>query len=50
MSIEEAEKELVGEFELFEDWMAKYEYIIDLGKDVPLIDKKYKDEAHTIKG
>ncbi|MGP8214560.1 MAG: SufE family protein [Bacteroidia bacterium] len=50
MSIEESEKELVGEFELFDDWMAKYEYIIDLGKDVPLIDEKYKDDAHLIKG
>jgi cysteine desulfuration protein SufE len=50
MSIDEAERELVGEFELFDDWMAKYEYIIDLGKDVPLIDEKYKDEKHLIKG
>lgn len=50
MSIAETENELVSEFELFDDWMAKYEYIIDLGKDVPLIDEKYKDENHTIKG
>src|ERR1700723_1336822 len=50
MSIEEAELELVGEFELFDDWMARYEYIIDLGKDVPLIEEKYKNEAHLIKG
>jgi cysteine desulfuration protein SufE len=50
MSIEEAEKELVNEFALFDDWMGKYEYIIDLGKDVPMIDDKYKDENHLIKG
>ena len=50
MSIEETEKELVDEFALFDDWMGKYEYIIDLGKDVPVIDEKYKDENHTIKG
>jgi cysteine desulfuration protein SufE len=50
MSIEETEKELVEEFALFDDWMGKYEYIIDLGKDVPMIDEKYKDENHTIKG
>lgn len=49
-TIEEAEKELIGDFEVFDDWMAKYEYIIDMGKDVPLIDEKYKDENHTIKG
>ena len=50
MSIEEAENELVEEFELFTDWMGKYENIIDIGKTVPLIDPKYKDEAHLIKG
>lgn len=50
MSIEETEKELVEEFALFDDWMGKYEYIIDLGKDVPMIDEKYKDENHLIKG
>ncbi len=50
MSIQEAEKELVEEFELFTDWMGKYENIIDIGKTVPLIDPKYKDEAHLIKG
>ena len=42
--MKKAEKELVEEFELFDDWMGKYEYIIDLGKDVPMIDEKYKDE------
>jgi cysteine desulfuration protein SufE len=50
MSIEDAEKELIEDFEVFDDWMAKYEYIIDLGKDVPMIDEKYKDDNHTIKG
>jgi len=50
MSIEEAENELVEEFELFTDWMGKYENIIDIGKTVPLIDPKYKDEGHLIKG
>jgi len=50
MSIEEREKELVEEFALFDDWMGKYEYIIDLGKDVPMIADKYKDDNHLIKG
>ena len=50
MSIEETEKEIVEEFELFDDWMGKYENIIDTGKSVPLIDPKYKDENHLIKG
>lgn len=50
MSIEETEKEIVEEFELFGDWMEKYENIIDIGKSVPLIDSKYKDESHLVKG
>jgi cysteine desulfuration protein SufE len=50
MSIEETENEIVEEFELFTDWMGKYEHIIELGNSVPKIDEKYKDEAHEIKG
>lgn len=50
MNIGEAENELVEEFALFTDWMGKYENIIDIGKTVPLIDPKYKDDAHLIKG
>jgi cysteine desulfuration protein SufE len=50
MSIEETENEIVEEFELFTDWMDKYEHIIELGNSVPKIDEKYKDEAHEIKG
>lgn len=50
MSIEEIEAEVVEEFELFDDWMQKYEHIIDLGKSLPLIDEKYKTEEKIIKG
>lgn len=50
MSITEAENEIVEEFSLFNDWMGKYENIIDMGKSIPLIDAKYKDENHIIKG
>ncbi len=50
MSIEETENEIVEEFELFTDWMEKYEHIIEIGNSVPKIDEKYKDEAHEIKG
>lgn len=50
MTIEETEQGIVEEFEVFTDWMDKYEYIIELGKTVPKIDEKYKDEAHEIKG
>ena len=51
MKIEEIEKEIIGEFELFGDeWEGKYEHLIDLGKNLPLIDPKYKTEDKTIKG
>lgn len=50
MSIEETEQEIIEEFEFFDDWMQKYEYLIELGKSLPLIEKKYKVEENLIKG
>lgn len=49
-TIEELENEIVEEFSLFEDWMSKYEYIIELGKKLPLIDEKFKTEEYKVKG
>ena len=49
-SIAEAENAIIEEFELFDDWMDKYNYIIELGKSLPLIDPQYKDDAHLIPG
>ena len=42
--------EIVEEFDMFEDWMEKYEYIIELGKSLPVIDDKHKIEDNLIKG
>jgi len=50
MTIEETEQEIIEEFEVFDDWMGKYEYLIDLGKSLPLINEKYKTEDKIIKG
>src|ERR1700739_733939 len=51
MSIAEIEQEIIEEFELFaDDWELKYEHLIELGKSLPLINKKYKTEEHIIKG
>ncbi len=50
MSIAEIEKEIIEEFEIFDDWMQKYEHLIDLGKSLPLIEEKYKTEDKIIKG
>lgn len=50
MSIQTIQQEIVDEFSLFSDWMEKYEYIIELGKSLPLINETKKDDDHLIKG
>lgn len=50
MTINEQQDEIIEEFELFSDWMDKYENIIDMGKELPLIDPKYKTPDNLIKG
>ena len=49
-SIQEIQNEIIEEFSLFDDWMQRYEYMIELGKSLPLIDEKYKTDDHIIKG
>ncbi|MCB0609143.1 MAG: SufE family protein [Lewinella sp.] len=46
----EIQEEIIDEFSLFGDWMEKYEYIIELGKTLPLIDEQYKTDDHLIRG
>ena len=48
MTLEEKQKEIVEDFAIYDDWMEKYEYIIDLGKDLPLINEKYKTDEYII--
>lgn len=50
MTINEIQDQIIDDFSFFDDWMEKYEYIIDLGKKLPLIDEKYKKEENLIKG
>lgn len=50
MTIQAIQEEIVDEFSMFEDWMQRYEYMIELGKTLPLIDEKYKTEDNIIKG
>lgn len=50
MTIKELQDEIIADFELFGDWMDKYEYIIQLGKDLPLIDPQYKTDDNLIRG
>jgi cysteine desulfuration protein SufE len=49
-TIKDIQNEIIDEFSLFDDWMQRYEYMIDLGKSLPLIDSKYKTEDNLIKG
>ncbi|HBF18672.1 MAG: Fe-S metabolism protein SufE [Owenweeksia sp.] len=50
MTIRETQEDIVDEFGMFTDWMEKYEYLIELGKSLPLIDEQYKTEDNLIKG
>lgn len=50
MTINELQDEIIEEFAVFEDWMDKYEYIIDLGKDLAVLDEQHKNESNLIKG
>lgn len=50
MNINEIESEIISEFSLFEDWMDKYNYIIELGRNLPLIDEHYKTDPYLITG
>ena len=49
-SIKEVQDDVIAEFGLFDQWMDKYEYLIDLGKKLPLIDPSLKDDGHLIPG
>ncbi len=50
MTIQEIENKITDEFGLFDDWMDKYNYIIDMGKTLPMIDEKYKTDQYIISG
>ena len=50
MIIKEIQNEIVEEFSMFDDWMQRYEYMIELGKSLPLIDDQYKTDDNIIKG
>ncbi|MEO0571484.1 MAG: SufE family protein [Bacteroidota bacterium] len=50
MGIQEIQNEIVDEFNLFDDWMEKYEHMIALGKSLPLIAEAFKTDDNIIKG
>jgi cysteine desulfuration protein SufE len=50
MTIQELQDEIIADFGLFDDWEQKYEYLIELGKELPLIDDQYKTDTNLIRG
>lgn len=44
------QEDIVAEFDMFDDWMQRYEYMIELGKSLPKIEEQYKTDDHLIKG
>lgn len=50
MNIQEIQNDIIDEFSMFDNWEERYQYMIDLGKTLPLIDEQYKTEDHIIKG
>ena len=48
--IKQEQETIIEEFSHFSDWSDKYEYLIDLGKELPPLDTRYKNELHTVKG
>ncbi|RKS15674.1 SufE family protein [Flavobacterium sp. 120] len=50
MKIKDIQEEIVDEFSMFDDWMERYEYIIELGKKLPMIKEEFKTENNLIKG
>jgi cysteine desulfuration protein SufE len=50
MHIKEIQDEIIDEFSLFDDWDERFQYVIDLGKSLPLIDAQFKTDENTIKG
>jgi len=50
MSLNETQKDIVEEFSIFEDWLDRYNYLIELGNDLPEIDAKFKTNEYLING
>ena len=50
MIIKDIQDEIIDEFAMFDDWMERYEYIIEMGKSLPLIEGQYKSNDNLIKG
>ena len=50
MGITEIQEEIIDEFSMFDDWDERFQYVIDLGKGLPLIESQFKTDDNLIKG
>jgi cysteine desulfuration protein SufE len=50
MTIQAIQDEIIDEFSMFDDWDERFQYVIDLGKSLPIVDKQFKTDDNTIKG
>ncbi|MDP6921363.1 MAG: SufE family protein [Lutibacter sp.] len=50
MTIKEIQEEIIAEFSMFDDWMQRYEYIIELGKSLPILQAEFKTPSNLISG
>lgn len=50
LSVNEVQDKIIGEFEVFDDWLDKYDYLIELSNDLPIIDPQFRTSQHLIEG
>ena len=50
MKIIDIQNQIIDEFEIMDDWMERYEYMISLGKSLPIMDNDFKNDSNLIKG
>ena len=50
MTIAEIQNKIIAEFQYFDDWMDKYNYLIELGYSLPVMDEKFKTKSNLISG
>lgn len=50
MSINEIQDAIIDEFSVFDDWLDKYDYLIELSRELPPIDEKHRNDQYVIKG
>ncbi len=50
MAIETIQEDIISEFEVFDDWLDKYNYLIELSNDLPIMDPRFKTNEYLING